>query len=85
MPSVTIASNPLISGSTHVTYIGTPNVCSYWEVVGVVAEVEGAPVGSVIEKILLTDADGIAVNQYVASTTEGDAGKTERTKMSHPQ
>ena len=82
MPNVTIASNPIISGSTPVTYVGTPNVCSYWEVVGVIAEVEGAPVGSVIEKILLTNADGIAVNQYVASTIAGDAGKTERIKVS---
>lgn len=82
MPDVTISSNPLISGSTTVTYVGTPNVCSYWEVVGVIAEVEGSPVGSVIDKILLTNADGVAVNQYVASTTAGDVGKTERIKVS---
>ena len=82
MPSITIPKSPSIGDGVFITYVGTANVCSYWEVVGVVAMVEGAPVGNLVEKILITDADGRAVNQYVASTVPGDAGKLERIKVS---
>jgi hypothetical protein len=44
--------------------------------------VEGVPVGSLVETIIVTDADGRAVNQYIASTVPGDAGKIERIKVS---
>lgn len=82
MPSITIPKSPSIGDGSFITYVGTANICTYWEVVGVVSMVEGAPVGSLVEKILITDADGRAVNQYIASTIPGDAGKTERIKVS---
>ena len=79
---ITVSRLPGIGNGTMVTYVGTPNVCTYWEVVGVVATVEGSPVGSLVHKILVTNADGVAVNQYISSTTPSDAGKTERIKVS---
>jgi len=79
---ITIPKNPSIGDSVFITYVGTPNICTYWEVVGVVAMVEGAPVGSLITNILITDASGRAVNQYIASTTPGDVGAVERIKVS---
>jgi len=82
MPSITIPKSPSIGDGVFITYVGTANICTYWEVVGVVSMVEGAPVGSLVEKILVTDVDGRAVNQYIESTTPGDVGKTERIKVS---
>ncbi|MHC4238550.1 MAG: hypothetical protein ACYSUC_02160 [Planctomycetota bacterium] len=82
MPSITIPKKPLIGDGVFITYIGTPNICTYWEVVSWVDPVEGVPVGSLVETIIVTDADGRAVNQYIASTVPGDAGKIERIKVS---
>jgi len=82
MPSLNIPRSPAIGESIFITYTGTPNACTYWEVVGVVAEVEGAPVGSLVSGILVADANGYAVNQYLASSTPGDVGAIERIKVS---
>lgn len=71
-----------ISEGQPITYKGTPNTCTYWELVGVVAAVEGLPVGSLSEKIIVSDNDGLAVNQYNPSTNPADAGKVERVKVS---
>jgi hypothetical protein len=79
---ITIPKSPSIGDGIFVTYVGTANICTYWEVVGVVAMVEGAPVGSLVHKILMTDDTGRAVNQYIASTSDADVGKIERVKVS---
>jgi hypothetical protein len=79
---ITIAKNPEIGSGTFVTYEGTANICTYWEVVGVVAMVEGAPVGSLIHSLLVTDDSGRAVNQYIASKSPGDVDAVERIKVS---
>ncbi len=79
---ITIPKNPFISGGVPITYVGTPNICTYWEVVEFLDPGEGPGLGSLIHKILITDASGRAVNQYIASTTPGDAGKVERIKVS---
>lgn len=82
MPSIVIPKNPMIGSGVFITYTGAPNVCTYWEVVGWVDPVEGPPVGSLVNSIIVTNADGRAVNQYVASTVSGDAGKIDRIKVS---
>jgi hypothetical protein len=82
MPSITVSRQPFIGDGIFVTYLGTPNVCTYWEVFSWNDPVEGAPLGSLVEKILRTDANGLAVNQYIASSTPGDAGQIERIKVS---
>jgi len=71
-----------LSEGQPITYKGTPNTCTYWELVGVVAMVEGLPVGSLSEKIIVSDNDGLAVNQYIPSTNPADVGKVERVKVS---
>jgi len=82
MPTVSVPNqNVYVDGGTLVTYQGTPHVCTYWEVVGVIAGVEVDPVGSMIEKIIMTDANGFAVNQYIGSSNDADGGKTERIKV----
>lgn len=78
---ITVPKQPFISDGVVVTYKGTPNTCTYWEVVGVNNIIEGAAVGSIIQPILMTDGNGYAVNQYIASTNPADAGKTERIKV----
>ena len=78
---ITLSRLPGIKNGTTVTYLGTPNVCTYWEVVGVVAMVEGAPTGSIVNKIVVADVNGLAVNSYIASILSGDAGTTERIKV----
>tara|TARA_R110000772_G_scaffold267971_3_gene393616 strand:- start:47699 stop:47956 length:258 start_codon:yes stop_codon:yes gene_type:complete len=82
MPSITIPKLPTIGGGLFITYFGTPNICTYWEVVEFLDPGESAGLGSFLHTILVTNADGLAVNQYVASTTVADAGKTERIKVS---
>ena len=83
MSIVTLSSPRIyVDGGALVTYQGTPHVCTYWEVVGVIAGVEGAPTGTLLEKILMTDANGFAVNQYIGSADEADAEKIERIKVS---
>lgn len=79
---INIPKNPYISDGVLVTYVGTPNICTYWEVVEFLDPGEGPGLGSMIHKILMTDADGRAVNQYIASTSDGDIGKVERIKVS---
>lgn len=81
MPNLIISQKPTVGSGAVITYTGAPNECSYWEVVGVVAEVEGAPTGSLLHSILVTDNDGHATNQYIASTSDGDAGSEERVKV----
>ena len=82
MPSITIPKKPFVGDGVFITYIGTPNICTYWEVVGWVDPSEVAAVGSLVQKIVMTNADGRAVNQYTASTNPVDAGKIERIKVS---
>jgi hypothetical protein len=65
-----------------VTYQGTPNICTYWEVVGFADPAEVAAVGTLVHKILVTDNNGFAVNQYIGSNSDGDAGLVERIKVS---
>jgi hypothetical protein len=60
MPSITVSRQPFIGDGIFVTYLGTPNVCTYWEVFSWNDPVEGAPLGSLVEKILRTDANGLA-------------------------
>jgi len=79
--AINLSLLPGIKNGTMVTYQGTPNVCTYWEVVGVVAMVEGAPTGSLVNKIVVADVNGRAVNQYISSVLTADAGKTERIKV----
>lgn len=82
MPSITIPKQPFVDDGVLITYIGTPLTCTYWEVVGVVSEVEGSPIGSLLHSIIVADANGRAVNQYKVSTTNANAGKIERIKVS---
>lgn len=84
MATITIprSSTVFVDEGVLVTYQGTPNTCTYWEVVGVVASVEGAAVGSLLQSIIMTDANGFAVNQYIGSGLTADVGKTERIKVS---
>lgn len=82
MPSLNIPRFPAIGETVFVTYLGTPNACTYWEVVEFLDPGEGAPTGSLVFGILVADANGYAVNQYTASSTPGDVGKTERIKVS---
>jgi len=65
-----------------VTYQGTPNICTYWEVVSWADPVEGVPLGSLTHSIIMSDANGFAVNQYTGSGSDGDAGAIERIKVS---
>ena len=74
-------SRIFVDGGTLVTYQGTPSVCTYWEVVGISGMSEVSPVGSLVEKIVMADANGFAVNQYIGSSDDLDAGKTERIKV----
>ena len=65
-----------------ITYQGTPNLCTYWEVVGWADPVETTAIGTLVHKILMTDANGFAVNQWIGSSSDGDAGLIERIKVS---
>ena len=79
--SISAKSRLYVSEGMPVTYVGTPNTCTYWQVVGVVATVEGNPIGSLSASMIVTDADGRAVNEYLPSTNDADVGKTERIKV----
>lgn len=82
MATVSVPNNNVfVDGGTLVTYQGTPNVCTYWEVVGVSGMSEISAVGSLVEKIIIADANGFAVNQYIGSSNDADAGKTERIRV----
>lgn len=70
-----------VDGGVPVTYQGTPNVCTYWEVVGVDGESIVSPSGSVSREVVITDTDGFAVNQYVGSGDDADAGKIDRIRV----
>ena len=80
--SITAKTRPYVSEGMPITYVGTPNTCSYWQLVGVVLSVEGTPVGSLSQRVIVTDDDGRAVNEYLPSVDPADAGKTERVKVS---
>ena len=80
--AITAKTRLYVGEGQPVTYVGTPNTCTYWTVVGVVAMVEGAAVGSLSSTAIVTDGDGRAVNEYIPSTDPADAGKIERIKVS---
>lgn len=84
MATITIprSGSVFVDEGVLITYQGTPNTCTYWEVVGVSGMSEIAPSGSLVHSILMTDANGFAVNQYIGSGLDGDAGKVERIKVS---
>lgn len=64
-----------------VTYQGTANICTYWEVVSWADPTEGVPLGTLVHGILVTDANGFAVNQYIGSGLDVDAGFIERIRV----
>jgi hypothetical protein len=84
MATITIprCSSVFVDEGVLVTYQGTPNICTYWEVVSWVDPTEGTPKGSLVHSILVTDDNGFAVNQYIGSGSDGDAGLIERIKVS---
>lgn len=79
--TLTIPKKPGIGDGMFVTYKGTPNTSTYWELVEVQGAVEATALGSLSKTIVLTDSNGFAVNQYFASQNAADAGKTERIKV----
>lgn len=81
MPSIVQASSVEIKGGTLLTFIGTPNKCAYWEVVGWNGASETVPVGTLVESITVNDGNGFSVNSYISSTSSLDAGKIERIKV----
>lgn len=80
--SITAKTRLYVSEGQPITYVGTPNICTYWNLVGVVAMVEGTPIGALAEKIIVSDNDGRATNQYLPSVDPADVGKVERIKVS---
>jgi hypothetical protein len=81
MLTITRCGTVFVDEGLLVTYQGTPNTCTYWELVGFDDPSEVAAVGSLVHKILVTDANGFAVNQYIGPSVDGDAGKVERIKV----
>lgn len=76
MATVTVQKQPSINDGMQVTFQGDPFICTYWEI-------DAPIVGSLSESILVTDADGIATNQYTSSTLIGDVGKTVVIRVTH--
>jgi hypothetical protein len=76
MATVTVQKQPSINDGMQVTFEGDPFICTYWEI-------DAGGVGSLSDTILLTDADGIAVNQYTSSTLLADVGKTVTIRVTH--
>ena len=73
---VTVQKQPSINDGMSVTFEGDPNICTYWEI-------DAGGVGSLSETIMVTDANGIAVNQYTSSILLGDVGKTVTIRVTH--
>jgi hypothetical protein len=76
MATVTVQKEPTINDGMQVTFEGDPNICTYWEI-------DAGGVGSLSDSILMTDANGIAVNQYTSSTLDADIGKTVTIRVTH--
>ena len=76
MATVTVQKQPSINDGMSVTFEGDPGICTYWEI-------DAGGVGSLSETIIITDANGIAVNQYTTSTMIGDVGKTVTIRVTH--
>ena len=76
MATVTVQKQPSINDGMSVTFEGDPGICTYWEI-------DAGGVGSLSETIIITDANGIAVNQYTSSTMIGDVGKTVTIRVTH--
>lgn len=81
MNTLTITKKVGIGDGMFITYKGTPNICTHWEVLEVVGTSEQAGLGTLSKQKIVTDKNGFAVNQYFAPTNAGDAGKTERIKV----
>ncbi len=73
---VTAQKNPSINDGMQVTFEGDPGICTYWEI-------DAGGVGSLAQIIIVTNANGIAVNQYTSSTDPGDIGKTVTIRVTH--
>ena len=73
---LTVQKEPSINDGMQVTFQGSPNICTYWEI-------DAGGVGSLADIILVTDANGIAVNQYTSSTSPGDIGTTVTIRVTH--
>jgi hypothetical protein len=76
MATLTLQKQPSINDGMQVTYQGDPGICTYWEVVA-------GGSGSLSESILITDLNGVAVNQYTSSTSPGDIGTTVTIKVTN--
>jgi hypothetical protein len=76
MSTVTVQKQPSINDGMQVTFEGDPGICTYWEI-------DAGGVGSLSDIILLTDANGVAVNQYTSSTDPADIGKTVTIRVTH--
>lgn len=79
--TITLPKKIGVGDGMYVTYKGTPNTCSYWELVQVQGTLETTGLGSLAKALIVTDSNGFAVNQYFAPASALDAGKTERIKV----
>jgi hypothetical protein len=76
MSTVTVQKQPSINDGMQVTFEGDSGICTYWEI-------DAGGVGSLSETIIVTDGNGIAVNQYTSSTNPADVGKTVTIRVTH--
>jgi hypothetical protein len=76
MDALTLQKQPTINDGMQVTFQGDPGICTYWEVVA-------GGSGSLKDGILVTDINGVAVNQYTSSTSPGDIGTNVTIRVTH--